>query len=129
MCSTRFPQRDGVEAVAHRIEDLPAPDGARLLSKLSNESAAEVAEILDPDTAGDILAEMDPTQAAGVIGDMEEAEASMVLAAMDPDDRVDILEHVEGLLHDRLVEEWTPPTAPRECGTSSSTSRTPPAAS
>ncbi len=96
------------EAVAHRIEDLPAPDGARLLSKLSNESAAEVAEILDPDTAGDILAEMDPTQAAGVIGDMEEAEASMVLAAMDPDDRVDILEHVKGPLHDRLIEEMDP---------------------
>jgi magnesium transporter len=50
---------------------------------------------------------MDPTQAAHVIEDMEEAEASMVLAAMDPDDRVDILEHVEGALHDRLVGEMT----------------------
>lgn len=96
------------EAVAHHIEDLPAPDGAKVLSKLSNESAAEVAEILDPDTAGDILAEMDPTQAAEVIEDMEEAEASMVLAAMDPDDRVDILEHVKGPLHDRLVDEMDP---------------------
>jgi magnesium transporter len=93
------------EAVAHRIEDLPAADGAHVLADMSSENAAEVAEILDPDTAGQILAEMDPTQAAHVIEDMEEAEASMVLSAMDPDDRVDILEHVEEALHDRLVDE------------------------
>ncbi|HEV7299406.1 MAG TPA: magnesium transporter [Tepidisphaeraceae bacterium] len=93
------------EAVAHRIEDMPAADGAHVLADLPTEEAAEVAEILDPETAGHILAEMDPTQAAEVIEDMEEAEASMVLAAMDPDDRVDILEHLATPLHDRLVDE------------------------
>jgi magnesium transporter len=100
-----LPNETPSEAVAHRIEDLPAADGAHLLAKLSPANASEVAEILDPDTAGHILAEMDAEQAAGVIEGMEEAEASMVLAAMDPDDRVDILEHVEGPLHDRLVGE------------------------
>jgi magnesium transporter len=48
---------------------------------------------------------MDATLAASVIADMEVPEASMVLEAMDPDDRVDLLEHVPKDLHDRLVNE------------------------
>jgi len=51
------------------------------------------------------MSEMDPHSAADVISDMETAEASMVLSAMDPDDRVDILEHVTEKLHDELVHE------------------------
>jgi magnesium transporter len=92
-------------AVASRIEEMPAADGAAVMQGLPAEMSAEVAEYLDPDTAGQILAEMDPTLAASVIADMEAPEASMVLAAMDPDDRVDILEHVPARLHDQLVGE------------------------
>jgi magnesium transporter len=39
------------------------------------------------------------------MSDMEAPEASMVLSAMDPDDAVDVLEHVEGPLHDEIVRE------------------------
>ncbi|HLL90928.1 MAG TPA: magnesium transporter [Tepidisphaeraceae bacterium] len=91
--------------VATRIEELPAPDGATVMTGLDSEHAANVAEYLDPKTAGQILSEMDPTLAASVISDMEPPEASMVLAEMDPDDRVDILEHVTGPLHEQLVGE------------------------
>jgi magnesium transporter len=38
-------------------------------------------------------------------------EASMVLAAIDPDDRVDILEHVSGPLHEELMREFSPQDA------------------
>src|SRR5438270_8477791 len=92
-------------AVASRIEEMPAADGAAVMQRLPAEMSAEAAEYLDPDTAGQILAEMDPTLAASVIAHMEAPEASMVLAAMDPDDRVDILEHVPARLHDQLVGE------------------------
>jgi magnesium transporter len=91
--------------VARRIEELPAADGATVLTNLSNQRAADVAEYLDPETAGRILARMDPSQAASVISGMEPPEASMVLQAMDPDDRVDVLEHVTGDLHDELLLE------------------------
>src|SRR2546421_1966209 len=91
--------------VAGRIEEMPAADGAAVMSSLPPELSAEVAEYLDPETAGHILAEMDPTLAASVIADMEAPEASMVLAAMDPDDRVDILAHIPPALHDQLVGE------------------------
>lgn len=92
-------------AVAERIEDIPAIDGAHVLESLPTGAAADVAEYLDPDTAGRILSEMDPTMAASVITDMPAPEASMVLAAMDPDDRVDVLEHVTDRVHDDLVRE------------------------
>jgi magnesium transporter len=96
---------DAPEGVAEQIEDLPAPDGAAVMAKMTPEMSADVAEALDPETAAQILSEMDATLAASVIADMEVPEASMVLEAMDPDDRVDILEHIPAPLHDQLVNE------------------------
>src|SRR3954465_9985650 len=93
------------EGVAERIEDLPAPDGAAVMERITPAMSADVAEALDPETAAQILSEMDATLAASVIADMEVPEASMVLEAMDPDDRVDILEHLTAPLHDQLVDE------------------------
>src|SRR5947207_2893510 len=93
------------EGVAERIEDLPGPDGAAVMSRMPTGMSADVAEALDPETAGDFLSEMEPALAASVIADMEVPEASMVLEAMDPDDRVDILEHIAPPLHDQLVNE------------------------
>jgi magnesium transporter len=93
------------EGVAERIEDLPAPDGAAVMERMTPAMSADVAEALDPETAAQILSEMDATLAASVIADMEVPEASMVLEAMDPDDRVDILEHITAPLHDQLVNE------------------------
>jgi len=91
--------------VAQQIEDLPSADGAEVLRQLSSDFSADVAEYLDPETAAKILSEMDPTLAASVITDMEIPEGSMVLEAMDPDDRVDILEHIPEPRHDALVNE------------------------
>src|SRR4051812_24865047 len=99
------------EDVAHRIEDIPADEGAAVLESLPPGKAADVAEYLDPDTAGRILSQMDPTAAGLVVSDMEAAEASMVLAAMDPDDAVDVLEHVNDKLHDEIVREMDPEDA------------------
>src|SRR3954468_18996945 len=93
------------EGVAERIEDLPAPDGAAVMERMTPAMSADVAEAPDPETAAQILSEMDATLAASVIADMEVPEASMVLEAMDPDDRVDILEHIHAPLHDQLVDE------------------------
>src|SRR4051812_17366138 len=64
------------EGVAERIEDLPAQDGAAVMSNRSTEMGADVAEYLAPGPAGKILSEMDPTLAASVIADMEVPEAS-----------------------------------------------------
>ncbi len=104
------PISDGADQsgdVARKIEEIPAADGATVMTNLSTEQAADVAEYLDPETAGRILSQMDATLAASVITDMEPPEAAMVLAAMDPDDRVDVLEHVTGPLHDQLLGEMT----------------------
>src|SRR5215207_2018958 len=95
------------EDVAHRIEEIPADEGAAVLAELPPGKAADVAEYLDPETAGRILSEMDAAAAGAVVSDMEAPEASMVLAAMDPDGRVDVLEHVRGRLHDEIVGEMT----------------------
>ena len=91
--------------VANRIEEISPADAATVMNDLSREHAADVAEYLDPQTAARILAKMDATLAATVIADMETPEASMVLEYMSPDDRVDILGHVHGPLHDQLVGE------------------------
>jgi magnesium transporter len=99
------------EDFAHRIEDIPANEGAAVLENLPPGKAAHIAEYLDPETAGRIFSEMDPTAAGLVVSDMEAAEASMVLAAMDPDDAVDVLEHVNEKLHDEIVREMDPEDA------------------
>ena len=92
-------------AVATRIEEIPAADGADVLEEMPTEDAAHIAEYLDPDTAGRILAEMEPARAAEVLADMEVPEASMVVRAMDPDDAVDVLEHVPRPQHDAILGE------------------------
>jgi magnesium transporter len=91
--------------VAHRIEEIAAADAATVLADLPADRAADVAEYLDPETAARIFAKMAATVAATVIADMEMPEASMVLEHMSPDDRVDVLDHVQGPLHDQLVSE------------------------
>ena len=105
------PPTDEPQNVANRIEEISPVDGAAVMENLSTERAADVAEILDPETAGKILARMDARIAATVITDMPAPEASMVLAAMDPDDRVDILEYVPEPLHAELMREFTPQDA------------------
>ncbi len=98
-------------AVAERIEEIPAPEGADVLQSLTSGHAANVVEHLDPVTASQIVSEMDPALAATVIADMEEVEASLVLGEMSPDDRVDILGLLPQPLHDRLISEMTPADA------------------
>lgn len=98
---------DEPQELAERIEDIPAVDGAAVMETLAPAQAADVAEILDPETAGRILSRMNPRMAGRVINDMPAPEASMVLAAMDPDDRVDILENVHGPIHDALMLEFS----------------------
>lgn len=93
------------EAVAHRIEDLPASEGADVLEEMAPTRAAHVAETLDPHTAADILAEMEPDAAAHVLEEMQAPEASVVLAAMDPDDRVDVLQGLESDKRAELVAD------------------------
>ncbi len=105
----RPPDQDA--AVAERIEEIPAADGAHVLESLPTDQAAEVAEYLDPDTAARIFAEMDPPRAAEVLTGMEAAEASMVVSAMHPDDRVDVLEYLPTGVHDAIVDELTPAEA------------------
>jgi magnesium transporter len=100
-----------VNEVADRIEDIPAPDGARVLTHFPPDRAADVAEHLDPETAAHIIAEMDPERAAEVISGMEAPEASSVLQAMHPDDRVDVLERLPRELHDVLVAKMDAPDA------------------
>ncbi len=102
---------DGVGDMAQQIEEIPAAEGADVLESLPTSEAADIAEYLDPNTAGRIFAEMDPTAAASVLTDMEAAEASMVVAAMNPDDRVDVLEHVPDAIHDAIVGEMDPDEA------------------
>jgi magnesium transporter len=102
------PADETPQAVADRIEEISPADGASELEKLPVERAAEVSAILDPETAGRILARMRHQSAAAIITSMLPPEASMVLAAIDPDDRVDILEHVSGPVHDELMREFTP---------------------
>ncbi len=99
------PRQEHSQRFAEQIEDVPAVEGAEVMHGLTPEQAADVAEYLDPTTAAHVLAEMDAADAAHVIEDMETPEASMVLAAMDPDDRVDILDLVTLKLHDELVAE------------------------
>ncbi len=96
---------DNPGAVARKIEEIPAPDGAEVLRRLPGQLAAKVAEYLDPETAARILSEMDPVNGAIVIAGMEVPEGSMVLEAMDPDDRVDLLGHIPKERHDALVNE------------------------
>ena len=101
--TARLPDDERPADVARMIEDLPAADGAAVLEDMPSDQAADVAEILDPGTAADMFKEMDPREAAEIIGDMEAPEASVVLGKMDPDDRVDVLEHVSDKVHDELI--------------------------
>jgi magnesium transporter len=93
------------QRVATEIEEIPAADGARVLSDMAPALAADVVEYLDPKTAAAVLARMEPRAAATVFADMESAEASAVLDVMNPDDRVDILELLSREKHDAIVAE------------------------
>jgi magnesium transporter len=96
------------DAVATRIEDIPAADGADVLEHMALSEASHVAEVLDPETASRILSEMDPINAAAIVGGMHTSEASMVIAAMAPDDAVDVLSHLTPSVHDAIVGEMEP---------------------
>ncbi|MGB7160970.1 MAG: hypothetical protein WBD40_23115 [Tepidisphaeraceae bacterium] len=91
--------------IASGLEEVHPADGARVLSRLPRERAAEVAEYLDPGTAASLFREMHPGLVASVIAEMEPPEASMVLSEMAPDDRVDILAHVPAELRETLILE------------------------
>jgi magnesium transporter len=100
------------ERVAHWLEDAHPADAAEVLSRLSRQRAAGIAEYLDPRTAALLFREMHAALAASVVAEMEAPEASMVLAEMAPDDRVDILNHLaaqirEGLVHELNAREAT----------------------
>ncbi len=97
--------------LAHTIEEIPAADGAELLTNLNPHDAANVAEYLDPETAGHVIARMDPHDAAAVIEDMEPTEAAMVLSEMDPDDAVDVLGHINESRREQLLGEMDAPEA------------------
>lgn len=97
--------------IAMRVEEMPPSDAAGILAGLTRQQAGAVAEILDPTTAGRIIAEMDNVQAALVIASMNAPEASMVLQEIPPDDRVDILYHITGPLHEQLIGEMDAPEA------------------
>jgi len=97
--------------IAMRIEEMLPSDAAGILAGLTRQQAGAVAEILDPTTAGRIIAEMDNVQAALVIASMNAPEASMVLQEVPPDDRVDILYHITGPLHEQLIGEMDAPQA------------------
>jgi magnesium transporter len=98
---------DQPRQVASQVEDLSPADGADVIQNLPSEEAADVAEYLDPNTAANILARMEPESAASVVSDMEEPEAAVMLDAMNPDDRVDILAHVEKGKRDALMLEMS----------------------
>ena len=99
------------QEIADRVEEMQASDAAAILAGLPRTDAAAVAEILDHETAGRILSEMDNAQAALVVASMNAPEASMVLQEIPPDDRVDILYHITGPLHEQLIGEMDAPEA------------------
>lgn len=99
------PLTETPDQIATRIEELPSVDAARILAELSPTIGGKVAESLDPKTAAQVLSRMEAPTAAVVIAAMEMPEASLVLEHMNPDDRVDLLEFVQGPLHERLVNE------------------------
>ena len=105
------PPVDPPQRVATQIEDMPADDGAQVLQDMPTGAAADVVEYLDPETAGRILQRMDSARAAAIVRDMENVEASTVLEHMPPDDRVDILNHIRGPQHDRIVDVMEPDDA------------------
>jgi magnesium transporter len=105
------PAIDAPQRVANQIEDMPADDGAQVLQDMPTAAAADVVEYLDPETAGRILQRMDAARAAAIVRDMENVEASTVLEHMPPDDRVDILNHIRGPAHDRIVDVMEPDDA------------------
>src|SRR4051812_43999381 len=97
--------------LAHTIEEIPAADGAELLTNLNPHEAANVAEYLDPETAGHVLSRMDPHDAAAGIEDMQPPEAAMGLGKMDPDDAVDVLAHINESRREQLLGEMDAPEA------------------
>jgi len=92
--------------VAQRIEELTPTDGAQVLQKLPRELSADVRNI-SIEYRGKCFVGDGSSPGGRVIARMEPPEASMVLSAMEPDDRVDILEHISGPLHDQLLGEMT----------------------
>ncbi|HTL27562.1 MAG TPA: magnesium transporter [Tepidisphaeraceae bacterium] len=100
---------DQPRQIASQVEEMPPADGAEVIQNLPSAEAADVAEYLDPNTAAGILARMEPQQAASVVSDMETPEAAVMLGAMNPDDRVDILEHIPKEKHEALMLEMDAP--------------------
>jgi magnesium transporter len=104
-----LPRRiDAPQRVANQIEEMPADDGASFLQELPPAQAADVLEYLDPVTAARMLTRMDAQRAATMVRHMESVEASSLLERMSPDDRVDILDHIEAPQHDLIVRAMEP---------------------
>jgi magnesium transporter len=93
------------ERIASHLKTVHPADAVPVLTRLSRERAAEVAEQLDPRTAALLLRELHPAFAASVCAAMQPSKASKIFAEMAPDDRVDILSHVPATLREQVIQE------------------------
>ncbi len=90
--------------IAHILEDLSYVQGAGIIDRLPDETAAEtlqemdeerqtdIVESLDQERAADILEEMEPDDAADLLADLDEEQQEELLRRMDREEAADVAE-------------------------------------
>jgi magnesium transporter len=101
---------------------------AGVISELSANDAARVVGSLDDETAADALEHLDHDRQKTIVEDLGTERAADIIEEMDSDDAADLLAEFPAERQAELLAEMAP--RPRaSCATSSSTTRTRPAAS
>jgi len=73
------------------LDTLPPADVARAISRLDEETQANLLILLEPEDAADLLDELSNTQGADLVEDLPAERAAAIVDEMDSDQRVDIL--------------------------------------
>ncbi|HEX6060251.1 MAG TPA: magnesium transporter [Gemmatimonadaceae bacterium] len=107
--------REFPDEAAHRLGELPAEDGARVLAGERARHAVPVLERLEPDVAARLLAALPEPAAVEVVGGMDPVRVVAVLGWMDDGERDALLRRVDpGLARElRMMADYPPETAGR----------------
>ena len=91
-----------------RVEDVPAPDLARIIEDAPSDARPIFYRLLNKDAAAEVFVEMDSDVCEELISSFTDAELAETLKELYIDDTVDLIEEMPALVVKRIIRISTP---------------------
>ena len=103
-----------IERLVVAVDEVPADEAGRLVSRLSADDRERLLEMLPPEEAAALVAELDESQAADIVAEMPADAAAKLVEELDAGDRADILDELDSDEAEAVMAEMTPDSAEEE---------------